>query len=295
LLLEVGIGGRLDATNVIKSPLLAVIMSIGMDHMEILGDTIEQIAAEKAGIIKENCKAVLYSNPDLVYNIIAEIALAKNTKIYAASQISLEIMSQSPVLTKFIACGEYFDKIYIELSLAGQHQLENARAVLAAICALNDAGYAITPAHIKQGLANVQWFGRMEIAHENPMIILEGAHNLQGATSAAHSMSNLFKGRQITLVLGILADKEYGDIVRTLAAKADKIIFTKPIYDFKAATPNDLALALGETTKEVYVIENCHEALQKAIKITNNNNVIFCSGSLYLIGDLRMHIKEGKL
>ena len=295
LLLEVGIGGRLDATNVIKSPLLTVIMSIGMDHMEILGDTVEQIAAEKAGIIKENCPVGLYPNIDLVYNIIADIAMSKNAKIYDTREIDLELTKTTPHLTAFFAKQEYFDKIYIELSLVGHHQLQNSRVAIAAAAALNHAGYTITAAHIQSGLASVHWQGRMEIVSENPTIILEGAHNLQGAQAAAKSIKTLFADKEITLVLGILADKEYGDIVRTLAEPAKKVVFTKPVYDFRAAAPNELAKALGTTTaKEMLTEDDCYAALQKAIEITKADGVIFCAGSLYLIGDLRKFIKEGK-
>lgn len=294
LLLEVGIGGRLDATNVIKSPLLAVIMSIGMDHMEILGDTLEQIAAEKAGIIKENCTVVLYPNIDLVYNIITDIALAKNAKVYNAGDINLETIENTPYKTVFFAKQEYFDKICIELSLAGHHQLQNAGVVIGAVAALNDAGYNITAAHIKRGLANVRWHGRMEIVGESPTIILEGAHNLQGARAAANNMETLFAGKEITLVMGIMADKEFDDIVRTLAAFAKKVIFTKPIYDFRAAQPKGLMEALGASSKEIFTEDNCHAAIKKAMEITGTDGVIFCSGSLYLIGDLRKFLKEGK-
>ena len=294
LLLEVGIGGRLDATNVIKSPLLTVIMSIGMDHMEILGDTLEQIAAEKAGIIKENCPVVLYPNVDMVYNIITDIAMEKNAKIYNAREVGLETIERTPRKTAFFAKQEYFDKIYIELSLAGHHQLQNAGVVIRAVAALNDAGYDIAPAHVQRGLANVHWHGRMEIVSENPIIILEGAHNSQGAQAAANNMETLFEGKEVTLVMGIMADKEFGDIVRTLVAAAKKVIFTKPIYDFRAAQPKELMKALGASPKEIIIEDDCHAAIKKAMKITETNGVIFCSGSLYLIGDLRKFIKEGK-
>ena len=294
LLLEVGIGGRLDATNVIKSPLLAVIMSIGMDHMEILGNTIEEIATEKAGIIKENYPVVLYPDVDVVYNRIAGIAAARNAKIYNAGEIELEVATAAPNETEFFVSHGNFDKIYCKLSLAGHYQLQNARVVIAAVLALNEAGYKIAPRAIQRGLANAQWHGRMEIVGENPTIILEGAHNLQGAQAAAHSMTTLFAGKEITLVLGILDDKEYQEIVKTLAAPAKKIIFTKPVYDFRAAPPTELAKALGESHKQMLIEEDCFVALKKAIEITATDGIIFCSGSLYLVGDLRKFVKEGR-
>ncbi|MCL2573708.1 MAG: bifunctional folylpolyglutamate synthase/dihydrofolate synthase [Defluviitaleaceae bacterium] len=294
-LLEVGIGGRLDSTNVIKSPLLSVIMSIGMDHMEILGDTVELIATEKAGIIKENCPVVLYPNDDLVYNIIADIAMSKNAKIHSARDIDLKVSKTTPQATFFSIYHEYFGTANIELNLVGQHQLQNASVVMAAAVALRDVGISIDAEHIKRGLSKVYWPGRMEIVNENPVIILEGAHNLQGAQAAAHSMKTLFADKEITLVMGIMEDKEYNEVVKTLVSPASKVVFTKPKYDFRAATPAALAEVLGrDAPKDMHIEDDCHMALQKAIEITDNKNgVIFCSGSLYLIGDLRSFVKEG--
>jgi len=294
LLLEVGIGGRLDATNVIKSPLLAVIMAIGMDHMEMLGNTIEEIATEKAGIIKENCSVVLYPDVDVVYNKIAGIATARNAKIYNAGEIEFEVAQAKASGTEFLINNDYFDKTNFKLSLVGHYQLENARVVIAAALALNEMGYEITSQAIQHGLANARWHGRMEIVSENPMIILEGAHNLQGAQAAAKNMSTLFDGKEVTLLMGIMADKEYDEIVRTLATPAIKIVFTKPVYDFRAAQPAELTKALGESHKQVIVEEDCFVALEKAIEITKEDGIIFCSGSLYLVGDIRKYIKEGK-
>ena len=295
LLLEVGIGGRLDATNVIDAPVLSVIMSIGMDHMEILGDNIQDIAREKAGIIKENCPVVLYDDQQVVYTVMEDIAATKNSKIYRAADVAVDVLEASAKSTKFLTTGEYFGGICIELNLMGQYQLENARCAIAAAAALNDAGFNIGAEDLKEGLAGVKWPGRMEIVAENPMVILEGAHNLQGAVAAARNMHSLFGGKDITLVMGILNDKEYTEIVKTLAGPAAKVVFTKPIYDFRAVQPTELARALGKTDKEVHVIENCKVAMAKAIEITGADGVVFCSGSLYLVGDIRDLYKGGLL
>ena len=289
LLFEVGIGGRLDATNVIKSPILTIIMSIGMDHMEVLGDTVEKIAEEKAGIIKENCPVVLYPNPQMVYNVIAEIARTKNAKIYHINETIASGIESTAELTKFFVPHEYFGEMCIELSLIGHYQMRNALTAIEAAAALARAGYAIDACAVKRGLATVKWGGRMEIVAKNPMVVLEGAHNLQGAEAAARDMAFLFADKKITLLTGVLMDKEHDRIVRTLAAGADKVVFTKPLYDFKAVAPGVLAKALDghRADKEIYVVENCLEALQKAIEITCCDDVIFCSGSLYLVGDIR--------
>jgi len=166
VLLEVGIGGRLDSTNVIKNPLLSVIMAIGLDHTDILGDTIEEIAKEKGGIIKENRPLVLYDDVPMVYNIFKEMAAAKNAKIYHAANVSL---------LEYLMQG-------LELGLQGQHQINNARVVVAACMALRDLGFPnISDDFIRDGLRNVNHAGRLEIVSHEPLIILDGAHNLPAA------------------------------------------------------------------------------------------------------------------
>jgi len=285
LVLEVGIGGRLDATNIIKKPLLSVIMSIGMDHMEILGDTVEAIAREKAGIIKENCPVVLYPNPHVVYNIIEDIAVAKNATVYPAAAVKISDVQSGLHGTEFAARHAYFGKIYIKLSMAGQYQLQNASCAIAAAIALG-----VDSAAICDGLAAVRWPGRMEAVDATttrPLVILEGAHNLQGAAAAAENMRNLLGDRQITLLVGVLNNKEYTEIVRVLAAPADKVVFTQPLYNHRATPPDELAAALGDTARQTYVVDNCVDALKQAVEITPTDGAIFCSGSLYLIGDVR--------
>ncbi|MCL2169331.1 MAG: bifunctional folylpolyglutamate synthase/dihydrofolate synthase [Defluviitaleaceae bacterium] len=268
-ILEVGIGGRVDATNVVESPILSVIMAIGMDHMEILGDTIEEIAKEKGGIIKKNCPVVLYDDQVLVYNIFSEISGNLNAKIYHGRDVSMDGM---------------------EIGLLGEHQRKNAQVVIAACQALWDMGVHISFAHIKEGLATSRHAGRMEIISYEPKIILEGAHNLQGAQALAHSMRTIFADVEITLIMGILKDKEHHEIVNTLAPHAGRVIFTKPHYDFKAQQPEVLAAVL-EANMENHVVQNCIEALQLAKNLTPTDGIIICTGSLYLIGDIRKFLR----
>ncbi|MCL2854495.1 MAG: bifunctional folylpolyglutamate synthase/dihydrofolate synthase [Defluviitaleaceae bacterium] len=272
LLLEVGIGGRLDATNVISKPFLTAIMRIGFDHMEILGNTLTQIAAEKGGIIKENVPLALYDDVDMVYNVFKKMAGDKNVKIYHAKNMGL---------------GN------LEVSLLGEHQRENARVVLSACAALMDLGVNLRPEHIRYGLKNARHPARMEIMGENPTLILEGAHNLQGALACACNMRQMFAGQEITVLIGILKDKEIGEIVTALTGFASRVVFTRPMYEFKAATPQELQLSvnLDDDHMEQYVEEDCIKALHLAQKITPADGVILCTGSLYLMGDIRKYLR----
>ena len=297
LLLEVGIGGRLDATNVITKPVLSVITAIGMDHMEILGDTIEKIAAEKGGIIKESCPVVLYDDRPVVYNILKGIAETKNAEIYNAADFRLKPLKKDSSGTEYIVDHKDFGQISGKLGLAGDYQLQNAACVIAAASVLNQVNINISDIHLKNGLRNAKWPGRMESFDTYPKIILEGAHNLQGALAAADSIKELFGNKEITVILGILNDKQYDEIIKILVAPASKVVFTKPNYDLRAVHPKDLVNCPDPASppKEVYVEESSFDALNKAIEITDKDSVIFCVGSLYLVGDLRSYIINGKI
>lgn len=270
LLLEVGIGGRLDATNVITKPFLTAIMRIGFDHMEMLGNTLTEIAAEKGGIIKESCPLALYDDIEPVYNVFKRMAKEKGAEIYHAKNFSLASL---------------------HVGLLGKHQQENARVVIAACSALIELGVNIQPEHIEHGLKNAQHPARMEIMGNNPTIILEGAHNLQGALACAQNMKQMFAKQEITVVIGILKDKEIGEIVRALTDFASCVIFTKPLYDFKASAPQELHQLAELKDVEQHIIENCIEAFNLAEKITPDEGVILCTGSLYLMGDIRKYLR----
>jgi len=297
LLLEVGIGGRLDATNVITKPILSIITAIGMDHMEILGDTIEKIAAEKGGIIKENCPVVLYDDQPVVYNILKDIAGSKNAEVYNAADFRLKPLEKDSSGTEYVADFKDFGQIFGKLGLAGDYQLQNAACVIAAASVLNQTDINISDIHLKNGLKNAKWPGRMESFETYPKIILEGAHNLQGTLAASNNIKELFGNKEITVVLGILNDKQYDEIVKILTAPASKVVFTKPNYDLRAVHPKDLVNCLDPISPptEVHVEESSFNALKKAIEITDKDGVIFCVGSLYLVGDLRSYIINGKI
>ncbi|MCL2235693.1 MAG: bifunctional folylpolyglutamate synthase/dihydrofolate synthase [Defluviitaleaceae bacterium] len=272
VLLEVGIGGRLDATNVVAEPILSVIMRIGFDHMEILGNTLEEIAWEKGGIIKENCPVVLYDDVDLVYNVFKKIADYRKAEIHHAKDVDL------------------FD---FEIGLLGEHQRKNAQVVLTAARALVPifgSRLQISNEVLENGFANARHPARMEIMSRDPIIILEGAHNLQGASACAENMQVMFAGRDITVVIGIVKDKEIGEIVRVLTSFAGRVIFTRSVDGFKATDPKELREIANLGSAEQYDILDCGEALEKAKEITPKDGVILCTGSLYLMGDLRKHL-----
>ena len=292
LVLEVGIGGRMDATNIITKPLLSVITSIGMDHMEVLGNTVEAIAREKGGIIKENCPVVLYHNAGVVYNIMKEISCAKNADMYYANDLAVEVFSHDLADgIEFSAKSAFFDYPSLKLGLLGDYQVQNASTVLLAVAILTKIGIKIPHEAVIAGLEKAVWPGRMELAAKNPALILEGAHNFDGALHGVSFLEKLAaEGYKITLLMGIMADKEYEKITRMFAPIVDNIVFTKPKYDGRAASPQDLIACLDEDiikSKPVILENDCAAALAHARKLAGRSGVIFCTGSLYLVGDIR--------
>ncbi|MCL2753099.1 MAG: hypothetical protein FWE44_03010, partial [Defluviitaleaceae bacterium] len=207
-----------------------------------------------------------------VQDVFREISVEKNAKIYQSKNICLDGM---------------------EIGLLGQHQLKNAQVVMTACNALRDLGIILDDTHVRNGLSKARHMGRMEIMSENPTIILEGAHNLQGAEACAQNMRELFADKKITVIMGMMNDKELDKIVNTLALPAENVIFTKPHYDFRATDPQNLMDLLKDTKKQTFVEDNCVDAFELAEKITPKDGLILITGSLYLVGDIRAHLTKG--
>ncbi|MCI8342420.1 MAG: bifunctional folylpolyglutamate synthase/dihydrofolate synthase [Firmicutes bacterium] len=285
LVLEVGLGGRVDATNIVKNPLLSVIMSISMDHMEYLGNTIEEIAAEKGGIIKEGCPVVLYNQEEAVYDVIEKIAHEKNAKLYYASEQKIDIISQDITGTEFSVCNEYIKYDSIKINLLGDYQIYNCATALLACKALEDRGVLISREAVTDGMKNAVWSGRMEIVEKNPTVILDGAHNIDGIHMLASSLKKYFSDSKITLLVGILGDKEYEKMMEVLVPLACKLVLTEPNNSRKWDV-DKLTETIASYNVETIREKDIRKAYDLAKSITGKDDVLCCAGSLYLIGEL---------
>ncbi len=287
VLLETGLGGLSDATNVIENPLLCLIMSIGMDHMEFLGDTIEKIAEEKAGIIKQNCAVALYPQKNLVYNKIADICKQKQSPLYDLQHnVKTKILLQNLEKTIFSVSTKYFHYDMVNLSLLGDYQIQNCITVLTACHVLKQYGLHITKQSILNGIQKTNWQGRMEIIQHNPIVILDGAHNVDGITMLSRSIKKYFKHKKITLLIGVLRDKEYQKMIDVILPIVDTVVLTEPMSNRK------LNIEKLEKTTLYYhkkVLKNTHtiEAYQTALSVTAKKDVLLCCGSLYMIGEIK--------
>ena len=285
--LEAGIGGRLDSTNVIEECVLAVITSVGLDHVDVLGDTIEGIAREKGGIIKKNCPVVLYSCMDAVYNMICGIASAQNAFMYCDENAKMNVTDESPEGIIFDVQTRFFAHERLTMKLAGAYQPMNACTALLAVHALRERGLVLPEDAVRRGLENTRWPGRMEIMGRSPLIILDGAHNRDAAEMFMRSAKTYFAGKHVTAIIGVLRGKEYVTLANGLAQNAEAVIFTKPAYAARAMEPKTLYAALEDKNRLVMTESDYRRALDLARKVAPADGVIVCAGSLYLVGDIR--------
>lgn len=291
LLLEVGLGGKYDATNLVPAPLLSLIMSISFDHTEFLGNTLEEIAAEKAGIIKKNCPVVLYSQEHIVYNTVKERAEALSAPFYCLQDAEITVASQTLEGTVFSVKNKAFSLENLELSLLGSYQIPNAVAVLEACRVLQMKGLALSEAAIRYGLKHARWAGRMEICGRTPLVLLDGAHNADGIARLAESLSVYFAEKKVTLILGVLGDKEYEKMAELLLPYADPVILTEPHSERKLDVFS-LAQSISSYQGRVYLEKEIEAAYEKALSLTPPDGILLCCGSLYMIGAMRTYLKQ---
>lgn len=290
--IEVGLGGRFDATNVVKAPILSVIASISFDHTEYLGNTLESIAFEKGGIIKQGCPVVLYNQSECVYNVIKKLSDERNSKLYYAFDENIDVIRQDIDETILSVKNEYFEYNDVLLPLIGEYQIKNCALVLLAAHALKQSGIPITDKNIRDGILKAKWNGRMEVCQKNPLIVLDGAHNPDGILMLAKSAEKYFAGKKLVLLMGVLSDKEYGKMAEEIIPLADAVVITRPDSE-RALSADGLKKVALKYCDKVYSLENIDEAYKFAIDLVDKEDVLLCAGSLYLVGRLRTLIMGG--
>lgn len=294
---EVGLGGRLDSTNVI-TPILSIITSISLDHMKILGDTLEKIAYEKAGIIKHNVPVVLYPQESESLKVITKIAGERGAKLIEVPSDCAKLNSSDPQ-SKNSASQNIFirtdkQKYNIELSLLGKHQLLNCAVVAFAAEELINQGINISGNNILTALRKVKWPGRLEVMKKEPLVVIDGAHNIDGIKKLAESVDMYFSYNKLILILGILADKQVKEMIDTIVPKASRVIAVTPHSD-RAELAVELAEEIRKINPNVEVIEDYEKAYCTALSYCDERDMLLVSGSLYMIGDMRRLIKKYKV
>lgn len=286
-ILEVGLGGIGDSTNVVKSPLASVITSISYDHMAQLGSSLAEIAVNKAGIIKTGCPVIANVPQRDAAKIIARKAYAMGSRLYDISGIRAAVSDETPFSQR--VSMELYEKSYsdVEISMVGRHQVENLKTALATLEILRKSGAVkLAREALYEGLKRARQPGRFEVISEDPLVIIDGAHNEAGAQALQETMVQHFAGKKILLVAGILADKEIDSIVKFLTKITDHIIVTEPDNPRKLAAEK-LAEHVADFGVAAEAVSDVEAAVHRAKELADGYDVILFAGSLYLIGDVR--------
>ncbi|MCJ7572107.1 MAG: bifunctional folylpolyglutamate synthase/dihydrofolate synthase [Candidatus Thermoplasmatota archaeon] len=279
--IEVGLGGRFDATNIVN-PLVSVITNVTLEHQDRLGKTVEEISFEKAGIIKENTH-VITAAENTALDVIKKKAYEKNASLTVVDKISWEKTGGNLDWQKFTVHGklkDYFVKTY----LSGIFQGENLALSLMCIESLQMKGVYITDENIKEGVENTTNPGRMEILGSEPIILIDGAHNIAGMQMLKNTIKKDFFYAKLILVIGILSDKNVKEMVEIISPVADKIIVTKS-SNIRASDPKMLKEFFKPKT--VTVKNHVSEAVKYAKKIAKKQDIIVITGSLFTVGEAR--------
>ena len=282
VVLEVGMGGAFDATNVIETPEVAVITNIGLDHTEVLGDTVEKIAETKSGIFKENGHAVVYRSTPSVEAVYEKVCAEKHVKLVKADFDSLRLKKHT-LDGQVFDCGDRKDLV---LPLLGDHQLHNASVVLSVIDTLRKIGWKISEDNIRDGLRDVRWPGRFDIVSRNPLFIIDGGHNPQCIEALVKNIEDYLKDRNVIAITGVLADKDYADMYVPVMPYVSQFVCITPPNPRKLESA-ELAKYLRTKGANAVGSDSIMDGVKTALELAGSDGVVLCFGSLYSIGSIR--------
>ena len=280
--LEVGMGGSLDATNVVK-PIVSVISNISLEHREYLGDSLADIAREKAGIIREGGVCVTAAKQKPVRDVFDEICRKRKAKLYRLGN-DIRVRRHKDGTFDYHGINKNYQRLACVLK--GRHQIENTALALASIEILAVGGFPAGDEAIRQGLQKTRWEGRLEILQSFPVVIIDGGHNPAGVSVLCRALKEDFSYKRLILIFGVLGDKDYALMLKKLAALADAIIIAKPKTE-RAVPPEKLVCITALHGKHVEVVEQAGPALKRALALAGRDDLICATGSLYLIGEIK--------
>jgi len=285
--IETGMGGRLDATNLI-SPEVSVITNISLEHREYLGNTIEEITGEKGGIIKQNRPVITGVGQESAAEVLRKIAGEKSAPLYRFGEAFRVSADKGGSFTYHGIQNTWTD---MRPGLSGRYQMDNAALVLAACEILMQNGVNITAEHIRQGLLRNRWPGRLEKVCQSPAVILDGAHNLDAARVLAEYLAEKMSGQKIIMVMGILDDKPYREMMHHLLPLCRKVIICQAKTG-RAIPAARLAEAAKEIIADTEIIPDVGQALAHAMKTASLEDMICVAGSLYVVGEAKEHLEK---
>lgn len=286
--IETGMGGRLDATNVIR-PAISIITNVSMEHREYLGNTLARIAREKAGIIKQATPVLTAVRQRQAKAVIQRIAAEKSAPLYMLGQHFKVRRQRSRGFSYYGIENTWHD---LHTALLGDYQPENAALAVAACELLNQNKTPISQKSIRTGLLKTRWAGRLEIVSDHPMTILDGAHNLSAARELAKFLGGHFGKRPITLVVGILDDKPYAPMLKSLLSVCSGAVITRAKTD-RALDPQRLFEAARKIVSDVTIVPDVAQAFKQAVAAAGPDEVVCVAGSLYVVGEAKAAIEKG--
>lgn len=287
VVLETGMGGSLDATNVYQKNVMSVIMSVSFDHMMILGDTLTRISECKAGIIKEKCPVILYRQCKEVTDVIRKKADEMHSRLVITGETVITKMNASGTLFSYTSSSHNYPRI--EINILGTYQPANAAAAIEVVEELRYQGYSISDDNLIIGLKNTVWNGRFQKINDNPLLYIDGAHNPGAAECFRETVKQYFKGYSVIYIMGVLADKNYEQVIADTVDLAEYIITVTP-DNSRALDSVSLMQAVKKVNTNVYAASDLKDAVENAGRCYNHINnpykVIIAFGSLSYLGDL---------
>lgn len=283
-ILEVGLGGRLDSTNVVD-PLLSIITNVSKDHEEVLGRTLQKIAYEKAGIIKQGRPLITATSQPSILRIFSRICKEKGSPFYRMGKEFSYIPCEGGHFHYQGLHRKFWD---LTVNLHGSHQILNAVTALGALEVLDELGYLVSNESMITGLTKVEWPGRLEMVCSSPRVFLDGAHNPAGAHVLKESLQKEFEYKRLILIIGIMRDKNYKSILQTLAPIADHLILTQPNIP-RAASPALLQKALERNGEKAEIVEGVQRAIDRGLSMASSEDLLCITGSLYTVGEARAY------
>ncbi len=277
VVLEVGMGGALDSTNAIDAPLVAAFTNIGLEHTEYLGSTIEEIAATKGGIIKPGCRVVCYDSDPRSNAVIENICKEKNVDFRLADFDLIRPISHDLTGQRFMRENNEY-----ELPLLGAHQLKNAEVVFEIVDGLRHLGFDISDRDVYEGLKNVRWIARFDVLLHDPVFILDGGHNPQCAMALRTVLDDYLPEVRLTFLMGVLADKDYSQMIDTVAPRAARFICVTP-QSPRALSAEALAQTIADKGYPATVALNIEAAVKESFRY---DEPVIAFGSLYMAGDV---------
>ncbi len=283
VILEVGMGGRFDSTNIINSPLACVMASISYDHTKYLGKTLTEIASEKAGIIKDNSRVVAYPSKEEAIKSIEDKCSQTNSVLYKVRHEDVKVQSEDIFEQEF----NYENLKSLKIHLPGDFQTYNAAVAVKTVQLLKEQGYKIEESDIRNGLKKTEWPGRIEVVSTNPTVIIDGAHNPDAVEKLSYSLKKYFPGKKIIFIMGVMKDKDFIQMIEKVTPIASCFIAVTASDNDRALAARELAEYIKRYCNNVIVSDTIKEAVKMSINLASVNDVICALGSLYYIGEVK--------